>query len=385
MSAASERSTALSRGSTDNGSLTAPCIQAWGVSLPQDQVVGDAVTAQRVTAPIRGQNTVIQYLPWLALDRDRLSADDVVTADLDRITVASAGWIEGREGAATTIEPLITSSPEAMAIDVAAIEGMPDPAKLIADFAPRGEPFVLAARVTGPVRSAFPDGPPAATEADEAGQGAPAATGPGDAGDTEGAGAAGHLSEAEAPLSLILIADADLLADRNWLRRQNLLGQDFVVPVANNGDLIVNALDNLVGSEGLISLRGRGLSVRPFEVVQAMEQQAELRYRAKEEELLAEIDSTEAKIRELRQEEQQQGVILTAEQQAAIDDFRAQMLALRQELRDVQRSLRQDVETLSFWVKVVNIWAVPAVIALVALVIAIVRWVRRARFSPEPA
>ena len=33
----------------------------------------------------------------------------------------------------------------------------PDPAKLIADFAPTGEIYTLAAKVTGPISSAFPD------------------------------------------------------------------------------------------------------------------------------------------------------------------------------------------------------------------------------------
>ena len=72
------------------------------------------------------------------------------------------------------------------------------------------------------------------------------------------------------------------------MRTQDLLGQQIVIPIAaNNGDFAINALDNLGGSEGLISLRGRGLIDRPFEVVRAMEQEAEYKYRAKEQELLS--------------------------------------------------------------------------------------------------
>jgi cell division protein FtsX len=137
----------------------------------------------------------------------------------------------------------------------------------------------------------------------------------------------------------------------------------------------------LTGSEGLIALRGRNLSVRPFEVVQAMEQDAELRYRTKEQELLERIEATQQKIRQLQEEERQSGVILTAEQQAEIDDFRTEMIGLRQELRTVQRSLREDVEQLSFWVRGVNTWAVPILIGMVAIVLALVRRWRAHRFA----
>ena len=181
-----------------------------------------------------------------------------------------------------------------MEIDADAIRPDPDPARLIADFSPAGERFTLAARVTGPVKSAYP-GRPARGRRERR-----ASTSP----------------RPRQPLNLILVADADLLADATWVRSQDLLGQQIAVPIANNGDFAINALDNLAGSQGLISLRGRGLIDRPFEVVRAMEREAEQQFRAKEQELLAKIDETESKIRQLQDEEQQSGVILTAAQQA---------------------------------------------------------------------
>jgi ABC-type uncharacterized transport system involved in gliding motility auxiliary subunit len=337
----------------------APLLAAWGVAIEPHKVVGDAAAAQRVNAVVNGREAVVQYLPWLALGEGNLAQDDIVTADLGRITMNSAGAIRRTESATTTLEPLIVSSPQVMPIDDARLRMMPDPAGLIADFAPTGEPMTLAARVTGPVASAFPDGPPEGVEAP----------------------AQGHLAQASSPLNLILVADADLLSDQTWVRQQSLLGREILVPLANNGDLALNALENLGGSQALIGLRGRGLDVRPFEVVEAMTQDAEIRFRAKEQELLGKIAATQDKIEALQQEEQTSGVILTAEQQAEIDDFRAEMIGLRQELRGVQRSLRRDVETLSTWVKALNIWAVPILVALFAIGLAAVRKIRAARFA----
>jgi ABC-type uncharacterized transport system involved in gliding motility auxiliary subunit len=337
----------------------APLLAAWGVAIEPHKVVGDAVAAQRVNAVVNGREAVVQYLPWLMLGGDHLARDDIVTEGLERITMNSAGAIRRTEDATTTLEPLIVSSPQVMAIDDARLRAMPDPAGLIADFAPTGEAMTLAARVMGPVASAFPDGPPEGVEAP----------------------AEGHLAQARAPLNLILVADADLLSDHTWVRQQSLLGREILVPLANNGDLALNALENLRGSQALIGLRGRGLNVRPFEVVEAMAQDAEIRFRAKEQELLGRIAATQDKIEALRQEEQSSGVILTAEQQAEIDDFRAEMIGLRQELRAVQRSLRQDVETLATWVKALNIWTVPILVALFAIGLAAVRKIRAARFA----
>jgi ABC-type uncharacterized transport system involved in gliding motility auxiliary subunit len=339
-----------------------PLLAAWGVTIPKDQVIGDRTAAQRVSAQIGGRQVVVDYLPWLSLDRSHLNGDDVITGDIQRVNLNAAGSIRSREGATTAIEPLVVTSELSMAIEADQIRTAPDPAKLIAEFAPSGEPFTLAARITGPVKSAFADGPPEGVESDPE-----------------------HLAEASAPLNLILVADADLLADATWVRQQDLLGQQIMIPIASNGDFAINALDNLAGSEGLISLRGRGLTDRPFTVVRAMEQDAEYKYRAKEQELLARIEETEAKIRSLKEEEEQSGVILTAAQQDEIEKFRAEMITLRRELRDVQRSLREDVEQLSTVVKGLNIWAVPILIALVAAALAWFQRLRARRAAATPA
>ncbi len=338
----------------------APLLKSWGVAIEPGKVVGDAMAAQRVSTMVNGRQAVIQYLPWLAFDKPNLAQDDIVTANLERITLNSAGEIHQIDGATTKLEPLITSSPQVMAIDDDQIRIAPDPAKLIAAFEPTGEPMTLAARITGTVSSAFPDGPPEGANQDLA---------------------KNHLAQSKEPLNLILVADSDLLSDRTWVRTQNLLGRGITVPLANNGDLAINALENLRGGQALIGLRGRGLDVRPFEVVEAMTQDAEIKFRAKEQELLGEIKDTQDKIASLQKEEQSSGVILTAEQESEIDNFRADMIGMRQQLRAVQRSLRQEVEHLETGVKLLNIWTMPILVALFAIGLALVRKIRAARFA----
>lgn len=341
-----------------------PLFAAWGISMTDDKVIADAGTAQQVGARVNGRQAVVQYLPWLGLGEQNFAEGEIVTASLERVTLNSAGAIRSRDEATTTILPLLTSSNQAMEIEAEPLRVAPDPAKLIAEFEPSGETYTLAAKVTGPVKSAFPEGAPEGADEELA---------------------KNHLAEAETPLSLVLIADADLLHDQNWVRQQDLLGQRVTVPVANNADFAVNALELLSGSQSLISLRSRGLSVRPFQVVDTMVQEAEFKYRSKEQELLAEIEKTEQNIQKLQDEEQQSGVILTAEQQTEIEDFRADMIGLRQELRGVQRSLREDVDALDTRLKFLNIWAVPLVIAMIAMGLALFRQMRTWRFAARPS
>ena len=138
--------------------------------------------------------------------------------------------------------------------------------------------------------------------------------------------------------------------------------------------------DNLRGSQGLVGLRGRGFSIRPFEVIEQMRSEADNKFRNKEQELLARIAEMDQTIERLQREEQTTGAILTSQQQTEIDNFRLEMLDSRKELRDVQRSLREDVESLERRVRVFNIWAVPLVIAVLAILLAIIRRIRRSRY-----
>ena len=327
------------------------------MEIPADQIVGDRRAAQRVSARVRGRQAIIDYLPWIGLRDANFSQADVVTSELRLLNINSAGAIRPREDAGTTVEPLVFTSPDVAEIPVAEIQFGPDPAALLGAFEPLGEALTVAARVSGTVQSAFPDGPPEGIETEAA-----------------------HLAKSAESLNVILVADADLLADRNWIQDRGLFGARFAVQTANNGDFTVNALDNLTGSQGLISLRGRGLTDRPFEVIEAMTRDAELQFRAKEQELLAEIEETQVKIRSLQNEEQESGVILTGAQQREIEDFRGTMIDLRQQLRGVQRSLREDVEGLQARIKALNIWAVPAVVGLFAIRLAAVRRARAARY-----
>jgi ABC-type uncharacterized transport system involved in gliding motility auxiliary subunit len=77
---------------------------------------------------------------------------------------------------------------------------------------------------------------------------------------------------------------------------------------------------------------------------------------------------------ELESERSTQGsLVLSPEQEAAVERFQQERVRVRKELRDVRRSLDVEIERLGTVLKVINIALVPALIAIGAILLAIAR------------
>ena len=352
------------------GSSLEELFDAWGITYAADRFVGDIASAAKVSLPSGGRAAIVNYLPWLELGPHRLNAEDVVTSQIRRITMGSVGALAPKEGATTQFVPLVSSSPRSMLMEVEKIQIQPDPLKLLQEFKPTGKPFVLAARVRGDAKSAYPDGPP---------EGKGTKEGVAAGGDTAGEKKPPrpHLSESARPINVVVVADSDVLTDRFWYRSQDFYGQQVGFPVANNADFVINVLDNLTGSDALIDLRSRGLSMRPFTLIREIHQDAEIRYQKTERDLLQRMADTEMKLGQLDLKDDAEGtVILTEKQKAAMASFQRELLTTRQQLREVQHALNKDIEALDTALKVLNIWAVPALLSVLVLVMALWRRVR---------
>lgn len=319
---------------------------AWGVSVDAGNVVGDDQFALSVSGADGGP---VRHLGIIGITQEGMSQDDVVTSGLSVVNMAFAGHITRAGSAAAEVTPIIQSSDKAALIPVSRLALASDPDALRDDFEPTGDRYTLAARITGKLPSAFP-----------------ADTRP------------GHVATATEPVNILLVADTDLLSDRLWAQTQEFMGQRLTTAFANNGDLAVNALDNLLGSRDLISIRSRATFQRPFTRVQDLRREAELRFRSAEERLQAELQETDARLNELQASRPDQGTeILSPQQEAEIERFQARRLELRKELRQVQRDLDQDIEQLGTRLKVLNVALVPVVISVLSVVLVLVR--RRAR------
>ncbi|MGY8999889.1 MAG: Gldg family protein, partial [Rhodospirillales bacterium] len=343
----------------------------WGIDYDEDKFVGDRTRAIRVQAPVKGRDVIADYLSWGIYDNRALNASDVVTGQLTAISLASAGTLDLKEGSTLKMTPMLQTSKISQRINAELVRGEINPEAILKQFKSANKKFTIAARFNGKVKSAFPDGPPKPKkDAKKENDKKPIILAP-------------HLSESKADLNMIVMADTDLLTSRFWLRQQEFFGKRMSTPVSNNADFLVNSLENLGGSQALISLRSRGLSVRPFHTIQDIKNDAEDKYRKTEQELTSKLKELQGKLQGLGIKAGGDGkVILTSTQQKAFEEFRSEMLDVRKKLRDVQLALRKDIDQLDTKLKILNIWTMPLLIAFVAIILAIIR---RRRYSRKTA
>ena len=371
-------------------------LSAWGVNYQDDMVLADNELALRVR--MSQNDRPMPHLGMIGVPRENLDQEDIITSRLETINFASAGVLSQADDATTLFEPLIRSSADAMLMDAVLVENMTDPSILFDEFQSQGTSFVLAARVSGEIFSAFPEGRPELAEAiplvnqedPEDSQAPSDVEAPPSSSDSPATPDSDvtevpedeqpkiHLARSQSPANIVLFSDTDVLSDRLWVQVAQFLGQRIPQPFANNGDLLINSLDNLSGGADLVSIRSRGTYSRPFTRVIALQREADDRLRTEETDLLNRLSETEAALAELNQDEDGNPLgQLTPEIQAEIDRFNAEMLDTRRLLRDVQFQLTEDIDRLGSNLKAINTGFVPILLTVVVLIAHYTRRTRR--------
>jgi len=340
----------------DRSSDLPKLFKAWGIQYDPKKIVLDRNRALPISMG-EGQAPV-RHPGILGFTADDLNHDEVTTANLDSINVSSAGYFElAKDAKDVKLTPLIQTTSDAMSVPSDRLRMLQDPGVLYQDYKGGGEPLIVAARLSGKLRTAFPE------RNDE-----------------------GSLKESKDEAQIVLVADTDILSDRLWVQVRPFFGQRVMNAFANNGDFAVNALDTMAGSADLISIRGRATSQRPFTTVDALKRSADERFRSKEEELQKELGDTERKLTELQSaKSQDQQAILSPEQKAELDNFLKRKVEIRKELRQVRRQLDAEIESLGTKLKVINILMMPVLVTIAALLFAAWRSQRRRAAQGEPA
>lgn len=337
--------------SANRSSTLGPLLTAWGVEMPREKIAAD----RRYALEVGYQGKGVAYVPFLALDAEAMAKEDPVTAQLRSVRVGAAGILRPLPGATTSFQPLLRTSEESMEIDRMSVALYPDPVRLLGEFVPNGQRLTVAARLGGRASTAFPGGDPKQPAPSNGGE-EPAQGSPGE-------------TVREGDINVILVADADMLADKWWVRVMDFLGQRIASPTANNSDFLINAIDNMSGSADLIGLRSRPSFGRPFEKVAEIRRAADERFQDEQRQLEQRLRDIEQRINEL-QNQKGDGVsslILTPEQREQIEEARREQVNTRKRLRDVRHSQKKEIESLGRSLKAINVLAVPLGVAILAL------------------
>lgn len=318
-----------------NASEFSKLFDAWGVQM-DGKVTLDAAKGLEIRMPSGG---VGRHLGFIGLIAEDINNEDVVFADLQSINGASFGGLKPTDDATTTFAAMMRSSTYSSQMEgfLYAMQSR-NPESMLQNFQPSNEMVDLAARISGPVKSAF-EAPP------------------------EGADSAEQVKAGE--VQVVVIADSDLLSDQFWVSKQNFFGQTILSPFANNGDLATNIIENLGGSSTLISVRGRGQYARPFEVVGELTVKAEAKFREKEQTLQNQLQEAEAQLSQLQGQQGTDGaLVLSAEQEKLLEGFVQQKITIRKELREVRHQLDKEIEQLGSWLKFIIIALCPLLLTL---------------------
>jgi gliding motility-associatede transport system auxiliary component len=377
-------------------------LKAWGVEFDPKKGVGDIATARRVQFGGGARPVVTEYVAWMGLDQRNIDSKDVLSGGIEHLNLASAGFLTKVKDATTQVSPILVTSPQAMEIGADKLGPVPDPVALLRAYKPGGKPLMLAARISGDAKTAFPDGAPKPPKKDGDKDKADKSAGKSKDNNAKDAKLTDAKPDAKAKdekakdekakdgkaaqdkpkeeksepaksqktagrINVIVVADTDMLADQFWVDTREFLGQHVAIPNASNSAFVVNALDNLSGSESLIALRARGTDERPFKLVAELRRDAERRYREKEQVLTAKLKEVQDKLAKFETGAEGGNVILSESDRQSIDKFRADMLSTRRELREVKRALREDIDRLDGWIKFANIALVPLLIGAVGV------------------
>ncbi len=330
-------------------------LEKWGLKIGKEKIVADINAAMRVQASGPRGPQEIDYLPWLRLTDKNFNPDDFSTSELNILHMGTVGAIENINENEIKVEitPLIQTSKQSTKLERDLILFQRDPTVILNNFKSDEKNHLIAARIRGKVQTAFPDGLLVDKNDEELMDD-------------------GFINEGN--INVILVSDTDILADHFWIRKQDMLGVSVPQPIANNGDFVINSIENLSGSTDLINLRGRGKYSRPFERVEAIRKEAEAEFREREKELQVVLQETENEIRKLQQEQgNEKSYLLNNKLTAEIEKFRNERLATRKELRSVQHDLRKNIEKLGSQLRFINIGLIPLLITLLALIIGIYR------------
>jgi ABC-type uncharacterized transport system involved in gliding motility auxiliary subunit len=325
------------------GSSLDKLIKAWGLQFDTSKTVADLKFMNRQARLGNGDNPC-----WLDVADDGLNKDDVVTSQAGDLWIPFSGAFTGTPVAGLKETVLFHSSPESQLVEsmLAAISGE----NVMKDFKPSGTSYAMAVRLTGKFKTAFPDGKPK------------------DLADTNQPPAAAALSlkESAQDTAVVLVGSSDMFADEFSLQQVQTPFGTINSPRNGNLNLAQSIIENLAGDSDLISIRSRATTSRPFTRIEAMEAKAEEANQSKINEYQQSLQDTREKLAELQKtkDPNQQRFILSPEQQVEIEKLQKKEAETSRALREQNKELKRDIDSVKNRLKWCNIIGMPLVVAV---------------------
>ena len=324
--------------------------KAWGVDFTTDRVVADAIFGRRIRATGKESN----FLAVMDIDKKGMNSSDVITSELDTVTMVFSGAIKVKPQPGIKAETLLHSTKDSATITASIAD---NPILSFRTFKADDKVYNTAIRLSGKFKTAFPDGRPSAIKKSPENK-------------------KKYLKDGVAKSAVVIVGDSDLLFDQFCIQIQDdPSGRKILRQVNDNLNFSQNLVDALSGDSDIIGIRCRPAMIRPFTRVKNIKAKAETVFKEKILKLENDLKITQNKLnmlQKLKQDKSQQ-MILSPEQQKELEKFKKQQRKARKDLKILQKEFRQELDHLEIVLKWLNILAVPALIALFGIIFGIVR------------
>lgn len=329
----------------DGPSTLGKLFDAWGVKFDTGKIACDLAAATKLG---NNQGGVEENPAFLSLGAANMKSDDLLVSRLTQVMLPFAGALSfAKKDMVLEFEPVIVSSTDNSCV----VDKMALQFGGVKDMVPDGSARILAARISGTFKTAFPKGPDGTNDVSKA--------------ITEGKSA------------VLVVADSDFLADDFCVRIMKTPFGQIPQLINENLTLFSNIIEQFAGREELIGVRSRGASDRPFKKVDELEAQAMRKWQQKEADLQAELQATQQRLQALQSRKSgNERMILSKEQQDEIIRFRKMQADTSRQLKNVRKELTSGIDSLGLTLKTINIALMPVIVVLFGLLRG---WLRKKR------
>ena len=323
----------------------------WGVTFEGTKVVADFNYRLTQRDPLsRGR---IQPA-YLALNKNALNSEEVVTRDLGTIRLPYVGSFDtSKLATGLKATELISSSEQAKLVD--GMSSQFNGAKVMDSFltgSEDGKPvgtkkYTLALKLSGKFTTAFPDGKPNSGENDN------------EEDKKEIEEESTQIKETDNENHVCLIGDTDLLSDEHFLVQQRFI-------ISENIAFIQNLVDHF-GDGTLINIRSRNQN-RPFTTIMDLERDAQSKFEGKLKKLEAEQQAILQEKTKMESTGEGSNQFTLSIDPEALKDIQKKELEKRKQIREIRKELRAEIDMIQLWIKLANIGIMPIIVIILGII-----------------
>ncbi|MEC7276568.1 MAG: Gldg family protein [Bdellovibrionota bacterium] len=277
---------------------------------------------------------------------------DNVTSGINNSTFVFPGVLEKKETEGIKHTPIMSTTAKGNSYTAMGYE-LNNPQALWNKFSEGTKPVVIAYKVLGKYKTAFPDGVKITEPKEDKKKGSKA---------KKSSSKKDHKTKVEVvkestkESAVIIFSDVDFINDQ-FAFKNTFLG---MAAANDNSTLFLNSVEALTGDVDLMSVRSKGRVNRSFDVINQIEFEAEKRTADKVKEINASIARFQAELNQLGKKANEGNIALLQNEGIRKKKELAKKIAvLKKELRAVKREGREKVEGIGKFFQYLNTLFVP--------------------------